>query len=99
MSTSSVIDNVDMLGVVVLARHGDRQGDYRNPDTYEDTQTQLTPLGEVRKPAFVPLLSLSSDLSHCFVIDSSVQSWIHHPVSLCCPGFYTFGDHTFRKPV
>ncbi|KAH0832229.1 histidine phosphatase superfamily [Lanmaoa asiatica] len=34
-----------MLGVVLIVRHGDRQGFYQNPTTYTATATQITPLG------------------------------------------------------
>ena len=36
-----------VLGVVVFARHGDRQGFYQDPDTYTASSTVITPLGEV----------------------------------------------------
>jgi len=39
MSTSNV------LGVVVMARHGDRQEFWQDPDTYTTSQTTITPLG------------------------------------------------------
>ncbi|KAN0087790.1 Histidine phosphatase superfamily [Tylopilus felleus] len=34
-----------LLGVVLLVRHGDRQGFYQTPTTYGATATQITPLG------------------------------------------------------
>ncbi|TFK48705.1 phosphoglycerate mutase-like protein [Heliocybe sulcata] len=34
-----------VLGVVLLVRHGDRQGFYQNPDTYTASSTAITPLG------------------------------------------------------
>ncbi|GAA5821735.1 hypothetical protein JCM11251_000998 [Rhodosporidiobolus azoricus] len=34
------------IGVVVIARHGDRTGFFQNPNTYASTDTGLTPLGE-----------------------------------------------------
>ncbi|KAG8686089.1 hypothetical protein FRC08_012753, partial [Ceratobasidium sp. 394] len=37
--------NSTVLGVVVLTRHGDRQGFYQSPDTYTAAQTAITPLG------------------------------------------------------
>ncbi|KAG0704793.1 histidine phosphatase superfamily [Suillus ampliporus] len=37
--------NSQLLGVVLLVRHGDRQGFYQNPQTYTATATQITPLG------------------------------------------------------
>ncbi|PSR93736.1 hypothetical protein PHLCEN_2v4631 [Hermanssonia centrifuga] len=36
----------NVIGVVILARHGDRQGRYQNPETYSATSTVITPLGE-----------------------------------------------------
>lgn len=38
----------EMLGVVLIVRHGDRQGFYQSPTTYTATATQITPLGNVR---------------------------------------------------
>ncbi|KAI0754618.1 phosphoglycerate mutase-like protein [Daedaleopsis nitida] len=35
-----------VLGIVVLARHGDRQGFYQDPNTYTASATAITPLGE-----------------------------------------------------
>jgi len=35
-----------IIGIVVLARHGDREGFYQDPDTYTASSTQITPLGE-----------------------------------------------------
>ncbi|TFK70392.1 phosphoglycerate mutase-like protein [Pluteus cervinus] len=35
----------DLLGVVVMTRHGDRQGFYQDPKTYTPTLTTVTPLG------------------------------------------------------
>ncbi|KAF9462990.1 phosphoglycerate mutase-like protein [Collybia nuda] len=34
-----------VLGVVVLVRHGDRQGFYQSPNTYTPSNTVITPLG------------------------------------------------------
>lgn len=39
----------EILGVVLLVRHGDRQGFYQNPETYTATGTVITPLGNVRQ--------------------------------------------------
>ncbi|RPD56153.1 phosphoglycerate mutase-like protein [Lentinus tigrinus ALCF2SS1-7] len=39
-------DQSKVLGIVVLARHGDRQGFYQDPDTYTASATAITPLGE-----------------------------------------------------
>lgn len=41
-------DDGQLLGVVLLVRHGDRQGFYQDPTTYTATDTQITPLGNVR---------------------------------------------------
>ncbi|KAI0761989.1 phosphoglycerate mutase-like protein [Trametes elegans] len=38
-----------ILGVVVFARHGDRQGFYQDPETYTASSTVITPLGEVQE--------------------------------------------------
>ncbi|SCZ88234.1 BZ3500_MvSof-1268-A1-R1_Chr2-1g04276 [Microbotryum saponariae] len=35
-----------VIGVVLLARHGDRAGFYQNPNTYAASKTSITPLGE-----------------------------------------------------
>ncbi|KAG2098900.1 phosphoglycerate mutase-like protein [Suillus cothurnatus] len=35
-----------LIGVVLLARHGDRTGYYQDPATYNSTQAYITPLGE-----------------------------------------------------
>jgi hypothetical protein len=37
-----------LIGVVLLARHGDRTTYYQDPVTYNSTQSYITPLGEVR---------------------------------------------------
>jgi prostatic aicd phosphatase len=37
-----------LVGVVLLARHGDRTTYYQDPNTYNSTQAYITPLGEVR---------------------------------------------------
>lgn len=42
---SSSTDTI--LGIVLMARHGDREGFYQDPTTYTATQTSITPLGEV----------------------------------------------------
>ena len=39
--------NLTVLGVLVLARHGDRQGFYQSSDTYAASDMSITPLGEV----------------------------------------------------
>ncbi|KAI0823176.1 histidine phosphatase superfamily [Trametes gibbosa] len=39
-------DNSKVLGVVMFARHGDRQGFYQDPETYTASATVITPLGE-----------------------------------------------------
>lgn len=35
-----------LVGVVLLARHGDRTTYYQDPNTYNSTQAYITPLGE-----------------------------------------------------
>jgi prostatic aicd phosphatase len=39
--------NIDsqVLGVVVVSRHGDRRGFYQDPKTYTPSNTEITPLG------------------------------------------------------
>ncbi|CAE6413402.1 unnamed protein product [Rhizoctonia solani] len=41
--------NSIVLGVVLLTRHGDRQGFYQSPDNYTPVQTAITPLGLVQE--------------------------------------------------
>lgn len=53
-------DNV--IGVVVIARHGDREGFYQDPLTYSASLTQITPLGNVRRAYFHRMLL--SDLTN-----------------------------------
>lgn len=40
-------DDSKVLGVVLLIRHGDRQGFYQSDTTYTATATNLTALGNV----------------------------------------------------
>ena len=40
MSTDS-----QLLGVVIMSRHGDRRGFYQDPETYAASNTEITPLG------------------------------------------------------
>ncbi|KAH7885139.1 histidine phosphatase superfamily [Phlebopus sp. FC_14] len=35
----------ELIGVVLIVRHGDRQGFYQDPNTYTATATEITPLG------------------------------------------------------
>ena len=37
----------DVIGVVILARHGDREGFYQDPLTYTASATKITALGNV----------------------------------------------------
>ncbi|KLO05436.1 phosphoglycerate mutase-like protein, partial [Schizopora paradoxa] len=39
----------DVIGVVILARHGDREGFYQDPITYTASATQITALGNVQE--------------------------------------------------
>lgn len=41
-------DNSTVIGIVVIARHGDREGFYQDPLTYTASSTLITPLGSVR---------------------------------------------------
>jgi len=34
-----------VLGVIILTRHGDRRGFYQDPKTYTPSNTEITPLG------------------------------------------------------
>ena len=36
-----------LLGVIILARHGDRLGFFQDPLTYTASSTSITPLGNV----------------------------------------------------
>lgn len=45
MSTDS---NSTVLGVVVIIRHGDREGFYQDPSTYDASETTITAVGSVR---------------------------------------------------
>lgn len=38
-------DNSTVLGVVLIVRHGDREGFYQDPFTYDASDTAITPLG------------------------------------------------------
>lgn len=42
----------NVLGVVLLARHGDRLGFYQDPNTYTASATTLTALGNVSSQYF-----------------------------------------------
>ncbi|TRM61156.1 histidine phosphatase superfamily [Schizophyllum amplum] len=42
-------DDSTLLGVVILTRHGDRQGFYQDPDSYTASGTVITPLGTVQE--------------------------------------------------
>ncbi|KIY65234.1 phosphoglycerate mutase-like protein [Cylindrobasidium torrendii FP15055 ss-10] len=43
------MSNDTVLGVVVLTRHGDRQGFYQDPKTLKASDTSITPLGNVQE--------------------------------------------------
>lgn len=47
----------DVIGAVIIARHGDRRGYYQSPDTYTASDTTITPLGEVCPPLHFVVLS------------------------------------------
>ncbi|TBU36403.1 hypothetical protein BD309DRAFT_742704 [Dichomitus squalens] len=61
--------NSTLLGVVLLARHGDRLEFFQDPLTYNPTQTFLTPLGSVQE------LQLGSFLRSEY-LDSSSPTFI-----------------------
>lgn len=44
---SSKMSDHEVLGVIVLARNGDRLEYYQDPKTYAGSFTETTPLGEV----------------------------------------------------
>lgn len=47
-SVAKMSSTSGLLGVVVIARHGDREGFYQDPLTYTASETSITPLGDVR---------------------------------------------------
>src|ERR1700761_6015537 len=53
MSTTA---NETVLGIVILARHGDRLGFYQDPTTYTASGTSITPLGLQQELALGALL-------------------------------------------
>ncbi|KAF8893679.1 histidine phosphatase superfamily [Gymnopilus junonius] len=58
-----------ILGVVLLVRHGDRQGFYQDPTSYTASNTAITPLGNSQ------LFELGQDLRSIY-FDSSSPSFI-----------------------
>lgn len=50
-----------LIGVVILARHGDREGFFQDPLTYTASATSITPLGNVSSLTFI-LVAIPSDL-------------------------------------
>ncbi|KAI0311893.1 hypothetical protein OF83DRAFT_1287261 [Amylostereum chailletii] len=48
--------NSTVLGVVLFIRHGDRQGFYQDPNTYDASNTVITPLGNAQEVALGALL-------------------------------------------
>ncbi|KAF8635858.1 hypothetical protein AX15_000050 [Amanita polypyramis BW_CC] len=46
---NSTIDNGQVIGVVLLVRHGDRLEFFQNPDTYSTSDTSITPLGNAQE--------------------------------------------------
>ncbi|EGO01182.1 hypothetical protein SERLA73DRAFT_179284 [Serpula lacrymans var. lacrymans S7.3] len=44
-----MVNSTGLLGVVLLARHGDRLEFFQDPNTYTPTETYLTPLGSVQE--------------------------------------------------
>ncbi|KAG5648396.1 hypothetical protein DXG03_004970 [Asterophora parasitica] len=60
-------DSSKVLGVVLLVRHGDRQGFYQNPSTYTPSNTVLTPLGNQQE------FQLGSKLRRIYLNESSTS--------------------------
>ncbi|KZS90504.1 phosphoglycerate mutase-like protein [Sistotremastrum niveocremeum HHB9708] len=56
-------------GVLVLARHGDRQGFYQDPTTYTASATSITPLGNVQEQQLGALL-------RSMYLNASSPDWI-----------------------
>ncbi|KAF5382703.1 hypothetical protein D9615_002817 [Tricholomella constricta] len=56
-----------VLGVVLLVRHGDRQGFYQNSNTYTPSNTILTPLGNQQE------FQLGSQLRRIYLNESSTS--------------------------
>ena len=52
-----MVNATTLLGVVLLARHGDRVEFFQDPFTYNPTQTFLTALGSVRTLQLHPLVN------------------------------------------
>lgn len=48
-------------GIVLIARHGDRYENFQNPDTFDVSETAITPLGVV---CFPQLLSWRDLIIH-----------------------------------
>ncbi|THH19834.1 hypothetical protein EUX98_g8697 [Antrodiella citrinella] len=46
----------DVIGIVFIARHGDRQGFYQDPESYTPSATSITPLGEQQEFALGTLV-------------------------------------------
>ena len=61
----------DVIGVVILARHGDRQGFYQDPLTYAAAETAITPLGNVRSLGYD---SAVIDPNHYYPVASRVRA-------------------------
>ncbi|KAI6011959.1 hypothetical protein EDC04DRAFT_752758 [Pisolithus marmoratus] len=49
----------NVLGVLVIARNGDRDEFYQNPKTYEPQSVESTPLGAVSISSFLLSIQLS----------------------------------------
>lgn len=81
-----------LLGVVLIARHGDRQGFYQDPESYTPSATSITPLGEVRFPLLFR--------EHCWLIttaDARVPAGLVHPLAL--PRLQLPGPHQRRRAL
>ena len=56
-SALDMVNTTSLLGVVLLARHGDRLEFFQDPFTYNPAQTFLTALGSVRMLQWHPLVN------------------------------------------
>ncbi|KAI0321436.1 phosphoglycerate mutase-like protein [Amylostereum chailletii] len=66
---------VGLLGVVLFARHGDRDEFFQDPLTYNPSETTLTPLGTVQENL------LGGFLKHTYITGVSPIEGIQYPVA------------------
>ncbi|KAI0685017.1 histidine phosphatase superfamily [Cytidiella melzeri] len=72
-----------ILGLVLIARHGDREGFYQDPTTYAASATSITPLGETQEfllGSFIRSLYLEPNASEyigtTFPLFNQSQVWV-----------------------